>query len=114
MDKFWEFAKIVAIVGGTLFALILILLSLPRSPLRQMLLKGLSAVFYLLAGLGVLYIISPADLLPDIIPLLGQVDDLGALVTALISAVGATVMFLQGRQPVDKEELPDKTIDSSE
>jgi hypothetical protein len=34
----------------------------------------------LLAGLCMLYILSPIDLLPDVVPWLGRVDDLGALV----------------------------------
>ena len=46
--------------------------------------------------MAVLYIISPLDLAPDVLPLLGQIDDLGVLLIALevflrLCPPGATV-----------------------
>lgn len=36
----------------------------------------------IIAGLAMLYIISPLDLIPDFIPVIGWLDDLGVLVWA--------------------------------
>jgi hypothetical protein len=65
------------------FALFLILLALPQSRLRYYVLRGLGIVFFTITGLLALYILSPVDALPDVIPLLGQIDDGGALVSAI-------------------------------
>lgn len=64
----------------------LVLLSLPQSRLR-------SAIFELLgwgtAGAAAVSIISPIDPIPDFLPVLGQLDDLGALIVGLCSAAFA-------------------------
>ena len=39
---------------------------------------------------GVLYGVSPLDLIPDFIPLLGQLDDLGVILVALVFFLRAT------------------------
>jgi uncharacterized membrane protein YkvA (DUF1232 family) len=33
----------------------------------------------------ILYVVSPIDLLPDLLPLLGQLDDLGAIVLTVVA-----------------------------
>lgn len=38
--------------------------------------------------LAALYLLSPIDVLPDVLPLLGQLDDIGILVIALKTFVG--------------------------
>jgi uncharacterized membrane protein YkvA (DUF1232 family) len=42
-----------------------------------------SGVVKALPALALLYVVSPVDFIPDIVPFLGQVDDLGVLLLAL-------------------------------
>jgi uncharacterized membrane protein YkvA (DUF1232 family) len=100
MEHFWEFAKLVLIVGAVLFGLLLILLAIPGSRLR----KVLATVFFSIAGLLGVYVISPLDFIPDIIPVLGQMDDLLASVLAIISAIGGVLFYLNGRKSLPGEE----------
>ena len=100
MERFWEFAKLLLIVGAVLFGLILILLALPGSRLR----KVFATVFFAIAGLLGLYVISPLDFIPDIIPVLGQIDDLLATVLAIVSAIGGVLFYLNGHHSLTEEE----------
>ncbi|MGE3706391.1 MAG: DUF1232 domain-containing protein [Vicinamibacterales bacterium] len=63
-------------IARALLAQLRLTLRLLRDPAVPMLLKGVPV----LAGL---YLLSPIDLVPDILPLLGQLDDLGLVVLAL-------------------------------
>jgi uncharacterized membrane protein YkvA (DUF1232 family) len=45
--------------------------------------------------LCVIYIASPVDALPDVLPLIGQVDDAGALITGVLNLVGGIIMLAQ-------------------
>ncbi|HEY8338336.1 MAG TPA: DUF1232 domain-containing protein [Egibacteraceae bacterium] len=49
----------------------------------------------IVAGLAVAYLLSPVDLVPDTVPVLGQLDDLGVVayaVTTLVDAAGADLV----------------------
>ena len=60
-----------------------------------------------------LYLISPADLLPDIIPGLGLLDD-GVLVTLLVAELSSLAMgYLKGRRGVEEGEGKVETEDGT-
>jgi uncharacterized membrane protein YkvA (DUF1232 family) len=105
MDSFWDFAKILVIVGAVFLGLILILLALPGSRLR----KVLSTVFFTIAGVLGIYIISPLDFIPDLIPVLGQMDDVLASILAVISAIGGLLFYMNNRQSLSEGEEKNKT-----
>ena len=105
MDNFWDFAKLLVIVGAVLLGLILILLALPGSRFR----KVLSTVFFSIAGLLGIYIISPLDFIPDLIPVLGQMDDVLASILAVISAISGLLFYMNNRQSLSDSEEKNKT-----
>ena len=105
MEGFWEFAKTLLIVGAVLLGLILILLAIPGSRLG----KVFSTIFFALAGLLGLYVISPLDFIPDLIPLLGQVDDVLATILAVVSAIGGLLFYFSGRKSLPEDEKKNRT-----
>lgn len=100
MESFWELAKILVIAGAVLLGLLLVLLAIPGSRLR----KVFSTIFFAIAGVLGVYIISPLDFIPDIIPLLGQIDDLLASVLAIVSAIGGVLFYLNGNKSLPDDE----------
>jgi uncharacterized membrane protein YkvA (DUF1232 family) len=102
MESFWDIAKIVAIVGAILLVLVLILLAIPGSRLR----KAFSAIYFIVAALLGVYVVSPIDLIPDIIPLLGLSDDAVASVIAVANAVAGIILYLRRRS--SQPELQNK------
>ena len=105
MDRFLEFAKLLVIVGAALLGLVLILLALPGSRFR----KVLSTVFFAIAGLLGVYIVSPLDLIPDLIPVLGQVDDVLASILGVISAISGLLFYINNRRPLSEGDEQNKT-----
>ena len=105
MEGFWDFAKTLLIVGAVLFGLTLILLAIPGSRLG----KVFSTVFFAIAGLLGLYVISPLDFIPDLIPLLGQVDDVLATAFAVVSAIGGLLFYINGRKSLPDDEKSNRT-----
>lgn len=95
MDNLLEIIKIAAIVAGIIIVLLIILLSLPNSPLRKWLLKVVGGLLIAVTLFCVVYIVSPVDALPDVLPLIGQVDDIGALITGVLNLGGGIIMLLQ-------------------
>jgi len=87
MDQLGELLRISCFGCCGLLALFIILLALPQSRLRYYVLRGLGIVFFTVTGLLALYIISPIDALPDVIPVLGQIDDGGTLSGAIMTGL---------------------------
>jgi uncharacterized membrane protein YkvA (DUF1232 family) len=100
MDQLMEWIKIAAIAAGIIIVLLIVLISLPNSPVRKWLLKIVGSLLYAVVVLCLVYIINPADLVPDVLPVVGQVDDIGALVTAVLNLVGGSIMLAQKSKPV--------------
>ena len=105
MESFWEFAKIALIVGAALALVVLILLILPGSRLR----KAFSTLFFAIAGLLGVYVVSPMDFIPDIIPLLGQSDDALATILAIVNGIAGILLYLKGRSSTPQRRDPGKT-----
>jgi uncharacterized membrane protein YkvA (DUF1232 family) len=77
----FELLKFMVVAGAVLFALFLILLAIPKCPLRSYLLELMG---YAGAATSALGVVSPIDVLPDFIPVLGWLDDLAYLPIALL------------------------------
>lgn len=107
---FWEFAKTTVIAVAALFALLVVMLALPQSQFRRVFLRAAAWVLGAATLVAVVYIISPADLLPDVIPLLGQVDDLGALVGAVATGIAAASAAIGSRKPVTSAKDPKEIV----
>jgi hypothetical protein len=82
------------VVGGVLFGVLIVCLSLPNSKLRDFLLPIVGWGVVLLAGL---YAVSPLDLVPDVVPVLGWIDDAGAIALGLGSAIAALTAKGKGK-----------------
>ncbi len=91
--EFWDVAKIVGVLGAVFIVLVLILLAIPGSRLR----KVFSAIYFLVAALLGVYVVSPIDLIPDIIPLLGLSDDAVASVIAVANVVAGIILYFKRR-----------------
>lgn len=91
--EFWDIVKIVAVLGAIFIVLVLILLAIPGSRLR----KVFSAIYLIVAALLGVYVVSPIDLIPDLIPLLGQSDDALASVIAAANVVAGIILYFKRR-----------------
>lgn len=59
-------------------------------------------------GLAVLYLIWPIDLIPDLAPIIGWLDDIGITALAIAYLVHASSLYLHGKEDQTKqiEEKP--------
>ena len=83
LDAFFSFLTVIAIGVFALIALVLVLLAIPQTKFKR-------ALTEVLAWLGFVgtsgMVISPLDLIPDVIPVVGWADDAGYVLVALVCA----------------------------
>jgi uncharacterized membrane protein YkvA (DUF1232 family) len=65
---------------------------------------GLPTSRMALWGLAVVYLVSPIDVLPELLPILGVADDAGVAVWLLTSVSTATGLYLRH----ERDQLPDR------
>ena len=100
MDGFIGLLKVVAIGFFALAALFIVLLALPASRLRSFVLEFLG---WGTAGVSAASVVSPIDFVPDLIPVLGWMDDVGALCVGAASVILAFAMRRQ-RQALERAD----------
>lgn len=88
MSEFFGFLKVLILTGAGFGAFTLILLALPKSRLTSL---ALEFSKYAGAGLCVILLPLPIDVIPDVIPVVGWADDIAYVVgawTAVSSGLG--------------------------
>jgi uncharacterized membrane protein YkvA (DUF1232 family) len=92
------------ICGTLLIGTFLVLLAMPKSQLRYFLMEILG---WSCTALAALYVFCPIDFIPDFIPVLGWIDDGGALIGAVAAAVTA-ISARADRQRLLSEQAHDE------
>ena len=110
MEGFWDFLTVVAIINATLIVLFLVLISLPQSRFGKIFLKILGVISYAMVGLFVLYVINPIDLIPDVIPVVGQTDDAMGIAGVIIDAVIGYISLKKAREDKGVATTKTKTV----
>ena len=87
MSELFSTIRLIAALGGVLLLAFMILLALPQSRLKEMVMPF---VHWGVAALSVAYVVSPIDIMPEIVlgPF-GLVDDLAAVAVAIGSVMTA-------------------------
>ena len=108
MSEFFSFLKVFVGCSTVLLLVMLVLLALPQSRLRCV---GLEMAKYALAGGLVVLWLSPLDVIPSVVPLVGWLDDIGYMVGAvgaISSALGEREKRLVYEQ-IELDELRGRT-----
>jgi uncharacterized membrane protein YkvA (DUF1232 family) len=83
LDAFFSFLTVIAIGVFALIALVLVLLAIPQTRFKSTLTECLAWLGFVGAS-GL--VVSPLDLIPDVIPVIGWADDAGYVLLALACA----------------------------
>ncbi len=86
MDSLASLMSTGMLCGTVLTIAFLILMALPQSKLRSV---GMEIGKWIMAALCAILVISPIDIIPDVIPVLGWGDDIGYVVAAVAAARSA-------------------------
>lgn len=93
----FETIRMIVVCGSLLLAVFLVLLALPQSKMREVVMP---VVGWAVAALSAIYVISPLDIVPDVIPIAGWLDDGGAIVTGIAGAVMAMKAQAEHKQRI--------------
>src|SRR4029434_5260530 len=106
VDAFFSFLKVATIGIFALIALVLVLLAIPQTRFKSTLTELLAWCGFLGAS-GL--VVSPVDLIPDVLPVIGWSDDLGyALLAVVCGYIGWNLRRrrLTGEPPNRQGPLP--------
>lgn len=103
MTEFFSLIKIVVMCGTVMFLACMVLLSLPQCRLRAV---GMEVSKWAMAVGLALLVPSPIDLVPDVVPGIGWVDDLGYVAGAIWAAKSA-LNDRKKRIDLEQSEGPD-------
>lgn len=92
MKGCWVVAIVIVVCGTLLVGLFVVLLAMPKSRLRSVFME---VVAWVVAAASVVLLFSPLDLAPDVIPVVGQIDDIGYIISAV---AGSLLAYRQRRQ----------------
>ena len=101
MADFFSFLKIFVLCGTFFFVAMLVLLAMPQSRLRSVGMEMSKWAF--VVGL-LLMVPSPIDVLPDVIPGVGWLDDIGYILGAIVAA-GSALKERERRQAFEEVEF---------
>lgn len=113
MSEFFLFLRVLVICGSLFFIVMLVLLAMPTSKLRTV---GMEIAKWVMCAACVFMIPSPVDVVPDVAPVVGWLDDLGYIVAAIAAARGA---LAEGRkrklyEQLEVSDLEAKVVEAGE